>query len=330
MGYSKENYAAVSELFRKKRIQSRENEANEAAVIRERLPEVAKIDAVLAGTGAQIMKAAMEFSGKEYERKLKKLESQCDELNGAREELLRHAGYPADYGRPRFECEKCNDTGIDSATGKVCGCYKRALSQAGLESSGIGKLVGTQSFDTFDLSFYTGDDRANAEIILSSAKNYAANFGTEKAHNILYIGKTGLGKTHLSSSVAKSIIERGFDVIYDSAQNIFSDFEKEKFSRYQTEEVPDTRRYLSCDLLIIDDLGTEMSTQFTLSCFYNILNTRIASGKSTMINTNLAPDALLRKYDDRIYSRLMGEFSAYVFRGNDVREQKLKKSGEKS
>ena len=206
--------------------------------------------------------------------------------------------------------------------GKMCKCMRRALTLAGYESSGVLKLIGKQNFDTFDLTYYEGAEKTNMERILDRAKRYAAGFDGKHMRNLLFIGTTGLGKTHLSSAIAKEVVEGGFDVVYESAQKIFSDFEAEKFGRAAAGENR-TERYLACDLLIIDDLGTEMQSQFTVSCLYNLVNTRLISEKSMIISTNIRKEELLAKYTDRITSRLFGEFEICVFAGKDIRSQKL-------
>ena len=134
------------------------------------------------------------------------------------------------------------------------------------------------------------------------------------------MGKTGLGKTHLSTSVAVKVIERGFDVLYVSVCSMISDFEKKRFNY---NESVDLSRYYSADLLIIDDLGAEMTNQFTVSCFYDVINSRITNRKSTIINTNLKKEEIAARYGDRIESRLFGEYLPVPFLGKDIRGQKI-------
>ena len=143
--------------------------------------------------------------------------------------------------------------------------------------------------------------------------------------NLLLIGGTGLGKTHLSSALAKRVIERGFDVKYVSAMDLISDFELKRFGNsISAHESDDTATYYDCDLLIIDDLGTEMTNQFTVSCLYNVINVRINNAKCTVISTNLAQNDLRQRYWDRITSRLFGEYRPLLFVGTDIRAQKLR------
>lgn len=159
---------------------------------------------------------------------------------------------------------------------------------------------------------------------VSLAYRYANGFEAGSSGNLLLMGGTGLGKTHLCSAMARVIIERGYDVYYTGAQGMISDFERERFGNSASygggEEIG---RYFDCDLLIIDDLGTEVTNQFTVACLFNIINTRLSSGRSTIINTNLTPSELQSRYTDRIVSRLLGEYRMLRFVGIDVRKQKL-------
>ena len=154
-------------------------------------------------------------------------------------------------------------------------------------------------------------------------RSFAEGFVPGSGKNLLLIGKTGTGKTHLSTAIAKKIIEKGFDVLYDSAQNIFTAFENDRFRSGYGPYEPEATKFLECDLLILDDLGTEFANQFTVSCLYNLINTRQNKGLSTIISTNLSYDELSGKYEDRIFSRLMGADSkVLLFAGRDRRVSK--------
>ena len=190
-----------------------------------------------------------------------------------------------------------------------------------IQSSGIGKLIDKQSFENFDLEWYKSnpDHYERMKRNVKIAKNYADNFARHE-DNLLLIGSTGTGKTHISTAIAKTIISQGFDVLYDSAQNIISDYETDRFrSGYgQTEQI--SEKYVECDLLIIDDLGTEFTNQFSISVLYNLLNTRLNKGLSTIISTNLSAQELASKYEGRIYSRMIGTgYTVLRFEGNDHR-----------
>ena len=319
MAYNPENYKRIAAQYKDKNLRAKEAAEARRAELHEKLPQVAEIDRALSATGLRSMREAL--NGREgLDARIRKLEEGNNLLLEARREILRANGYPEDYSSVKYECEECQDVGF--VNGKMCKCMRRALTLAGYESSGVLKLIGKQNFDTFDLTYYEGAERANMERILDRAKRYAAGFDGKHMRNLLFIGTTGLGKTHLSSAIAKEVVEGGFDVVYESAQRIFSDFEAEKFGRAAAGENR-TERYLSCDLLIIDDLGTEMQSQFTVSCLYHLVNTRRISEKSMIISTNIRKEELLAKYTDRITSRLFGEFEICVFAGKDIRSQKL-------
>ena len=173
---------------------------------------------------------------------------------------------------------------------------RQLLVEAGYRSSGLGNLLKKQKFDNFSLHFYNGEDKEAAETALSVAKKFAADF--DKTHaSLLFVGGTGLGKTHLSSAIAKTVIDRGYDVLYTSAVNMLSEFERVKFRGEQDE----TDRYFLAELLIIDDLGAEFISQFSVSALYNLINTRQNKGRSTIISTNwtIAAITAIKRMNER-------------------------------
>ncbi len=319
MAYNAENYKKIAAQYKDKNLRAKEAAEARREELHRKLPQVAEIDRALSATGLRIMREALK--GKEgLDVRIRKLEEGNNLLLEARREILRANGYPEDYSSVHYECEECQDIGF--VNGKMCKCMRRALTLAGYESSGVLKLIEKQNFDTFDLNYYKGAERRNMEQILEISKDYALNFRDDTMRNLLFMGDTGLGKTHLSSAIAKVVVDRGFDVVYESAQKIFSDFEAEKFGRVPQGENR-TERYLACDLLIMDDLGTEMQSAFTVSCLYYLINTRLINEKSMVISTNIDKEEFSRQYTDRITSRLLGEFTVCVFAGTDIRSQKL-------
>ena len=158
--------------------------------------------------------------------------------------------------------------------------------------------------------------------ILDFCRDYAADFATDSPSLLLY-GATGLGKTHLSLAIASEAVKKGYGVIYGSAQNLMSRLEKEHFSSGRNSEYEGSEQaLLECDLLIIDDLGAEFSTQFTVAELYNIINTRIMSRLPVIISTNLTPDGLEQKYTQRITSRIIGNYITLYLCGKDIRQIK--------
>ncbi len=324
--YNRKNYIRIKASFAGKQKTAKERAEARKAEIEAKHPEFIRINHALASTGIRIFEAVIGKK-EELSARIAALEKENASLLEDRRAMLVAIGYPEDYLDIKYECPLCEDTGFVQNGERLCTCMKRALILAGYESSGIGELLHTQTFDSFSLGFAkTAEERALLSQNLESARSYAENFSSEKAHNLLLFGATGLGKTHLSTAIAKTVIDRGFDVYYDTAQNIFADFEAERFDRAynQGDDARATDKYFDCDLLIIDDLGTEMTNQFTVSCLYNLLNTRLNRAKSTVLNTNLTHADILRRYGERISSRLLGEYYQMPFKGSDVRMEKLR------
>ena len=285
-----------------------------AEILRSESEEIAKIDAELSTTGLQLMKAAC------YGGDISEVRERNKALQQRRREIIVSLGYPADYDQVHYTCEKCSDSGyIDGV--KMCSCLRELIIKGRIAESAMGKLIEKQSFDNFELGVYAYDPKVQErmKMILAMAKNYVRDFST-KRENLLLIGKTGTGKTHISTAIARELIHQGYDVIYDSTQNIISDFEADRFKSGYGREENKSEKYLNCTLLIIDDLGTEFQNSFTVSTLYNLLNARQNSDLPTIISTNLSPEELSAKYEDRIFSRIMGSGTKVLpFMGNDIR-----------
>lgn len=287
---------------------------------------IKEIDEALAKTGLRVYAEALDKSScVPLEKRIDALREENEELQNARALLLREAGFAEDYTKPSFECAVCSDTGYVGID--PCECLIKALRKESYLSSGLGAILSDQTFENFDLSLYPDRAKDMMKFVYESVESFAEQFGKKQDadKNLMFYGGTGLGKTHLSTALAKRIIDRGFYVIYDTAQNVMHNFERERFSKIGSPVSTD--RYFECDLLIIDDLGSEFSNSFTHATLYNLLNTRIYSGKGTVISTNLANSELARNYDERIVSRIFGTFRTFSFEGDDIRmlkrQQKL-------
>ena len=321
MSYNREDYIRIKAEFSQKYILARERAGQRRTELHSKFPRVWDIDRLLSRTGMDIM--GIMSSGKNTEEQIARLKERNDKLLLERGKILREGGYPEDYSDIKYDCDKCGDTGFVDT--RMCECMKKALVMAGYESSGIGALMQSQSFENFSLDFYrTGG--GNADVMKLNRDKlcaFADGFDKDTYRNFLFIGGTGLGKTHLSTSVAKRVIDRGCDVLYVTAVGMISDFEAMRFGD-GSKAKHDTERYMEAELLIIDDLGTEVANQFTLSCIYDVINGRINSRRSTIINTNLSSKDIESKYNERIYSRLIGEYYPVLFSGTDIRKQKIK------
>ena len=324
MGYNGENYKRVREAYRTKYLRAYEIADERMDEVHAKSPELAAIDRELRLTGAEIALAVIG-TGEEYRERLAAAEAKNIALQAKRTALLAELGYPADYTLPPYECERCKDSGFVDT--KMCECMRRELVMAAYETSGLGALMRTQSFESFDLSFYSAEngDRSRMQSNFEQLRLYAERF-TMDSDSLLLVGPTGLGKTHLSTAVAKTVIGRGYDVLYVSAVGMIGDFEARRFGTGAGDgSVRGTERYYEADLLIIDDLGTEVINQFTVSCLYDVINSRINNRKCTFINTNLSRKEIEDKYTERITSRLFGEYYPLPFVGTDIRRQKRMK-----
>ena len=326
MGYNKENFKRIRAEYETKTFAAQEEADVRRNELYTAIPELYEMDRRLAQFGLRIMKAAL--AAENTEEKIAELRAENERITRERAALLASRGYPADYSEPKYDCNLCRDTGYVGI--KMCSCMRRRLVEAGMHSSGLGALMQKQTFENFSCEYYAGDATAyrvmgdNYRYLRRYAESFALEAGKEIPQSLLFLGGTGLGKTHLSTAIARVITERGYDVFYNSAVGMISDFESRRFGNgVAATTTDDTTTYTECDLLIIDDLGTEVVNQFTLSCLYHVINTRLNLQKPTIISTNLTPSELRKLYSDRISSRLTGEFQVIPFYGTDVRKQKL-------
>lgn len=322
MGYSKEAYRQIRELYRTKALAAEEVAERRTAEVHAKSPELETVDRELGKTAAEIALATLG-TGASWQEKLAAVREKNLALQAKRRDLLTALGYPVDYTDPPYACEKCRDTGYVGI--RMCDCMRKELVFASFASSGLGDLIHKQTFENFDLGYYM-DNATNYTRMkqnLERVRAYAEAF--PDGGNLLFCGQTGLGKTHLSTALARRVMERGYDVSYTSAINLFGAFEAARFGNRMTDGGEEPARFGECDLLIIDDLGTEVTNQFTVSCLYMVLNSRLNAGKSIVVSTNLTPKEIKERYVDRVASRLLGEFQPVQFSGIDIRQQKLMK-----
>lgn len=287
-------------------------DARTAALCRE-IPALAKLDRELAACGPALIAAAI---GKDL-AKLKEIEAHNLALQEKRKNLLVAHGYKPNEDAPVYDCALCSDSGYVKSS--LCVCVKKQIALSAYASAGLGKGLIGKTFENFSLRYYEGEELSRMETILAICKKYAQNFSKD-AQSLLFMGKTGLGKTHLSAAIAREVAAKGYSVLYETSQKLFDTYEAARFAR---EGAPSTEKYETCDLLIIDDLGAECGSQYTAATFFNLLNTRLIEGKPILINTNLNRPQLEKAYGERVLSRLLGEFRVLLFAGKDIRMQKL-------
>ena len=284
------------------------------------IPEIRRIDARLRTQMSELVGLTIKRSA-DLTDALSALEEESLALQVKKAELLNERGYPADYLEDIYSCPKCKDTGFIGSA--MCSCltqeYNRQLTA---ELSTLLKN-NDERFESFDLSLY-GEAREAMSIVFDTCREYAASF-SERSMNLLFQGGTGLGKTFLSACIARVVAQNGHSVCYDTAASALEAFELKKFARdAETAEKAATRveRMLECELMILDDLGTEMLTQISISALYTLINTRLVEGKKTIISTNLTDAELARRYTPQICSRIDGEFLKLPFAGTDIRMMK--------
>lgn len=321
MAYSKETYKKAEQELAQRRNRALAEREDRHRIAVESVPEILETEERMSAAGLATIKALGmgAVDAKEYIRKLSEINLNAQ---AQRRMFLKKAGFPEDWLDVHYSCPKCEDKGF--VNGIMCDCFKDLLKSLEYEKLCSKLPVGNCRFDNFKLDYYPDgagtSPRRRMESVLNYCKTYATDFSRRSPSLLLY-GKTGLGKTHLSLAVAGKAVESGYGVIYTSAQNLFNKLEKEKFGRSDgnTEET-----ILDCDLLIIDDLGAEFTTQFTVSALYNIINSRELEGKPTIISTNLTPEQLTSTYSERITSRILSNFVMLYFDGSDIRQIKTR------
>ena len=276
-----------------------------------REPELADIDRRLRGTMSQIITRALK-GGRDPVPAIHAIRDENLALQRRRGEILTALGCPADYLEEKPRCARCGDAGF-LPDGSMCACLRSYYAREQIAELSHMLDIGSQSFDTFRLDYYSTDrgglprsPREAAQRNLEICQSFARDFRPGK-QNLLLFGAPGLGKTFLSACIARTVSEEGFSVAA-------------KFRRDDVDEPDESvERCMACDLLILDDLGTEMTTAFVQSALYQLLNGRLLAGKSTIISTNLDPDQIGRRYSAQIMSRLEGEFELLPFIGQDIR-----------
>lgn len=250
----------------------------------------------------------------------------AEELNRSRRELseqsarktalLEAAGYPRDYLAPIYDCADCQDTGY--INGERCHCFRQRTIRLLYAQSNLQELLSRENFSTLSYDYYKGEDLANFKKAAETSLNFVKDFPSYR--NLIFFGTVGTGKSFLSGCIAKELLDQGYSVIYFSAIGLFSLLAQYSFQTNDKEMLYKTYQDLyNCDLVIVDDLGTEVTNSFTNSQFFSFLNERHLRRKATVINTNLGIEDLKNRYSERILSRLAGNYIFRKLTGPDIR-----------
>ena len=289
-----------------------------------RVPEIQRMDETMRRQMTELVRLTISHPADLKER-LAALEKDNLDIQVRRAELLVENGWSVEYLDDIYSCPKCRDSGVYE--GGVCSCLEKLYNKELTKELGTLLQHGDESFARFDLNYYDAapvngvSPRETMTMVLGACRKFADNFPAVSA-NLLFQGGTGLGKTYLSACIARVVAAKGYSVCYDSAAAALEAFEVQKFSRDpETSEAANARvrRMLDCDLMILDDLGTEMISSISTSALYTLLNTRLVNGNKIIISTNCSDEELQKKYTPQIYSRIKGEFLRLPFVGRDIR-----------
>ena len=316
-------YDIILRDYENRQLKNRHEAEQRAAYVYDHVPGYRELDESVAAVSVS--------QGKKYlagdEQAMEELKLLISELSFKKARLLKEAGLPEDYLKPVHTCPDCRDTGyID---GQKCHCFKQAMISLLYEQSNIREMLQHDNFQSLSYEYYEGEDLSRFKKAVITCQNFIKNFNSDY-HNLFFYGTVGTGKTFLSNCAAKELIESGHSVIYFSAAGLFDLLSRYSFN-YKSKE-DERERYADlyqCDLLIVDDLGTELTNQFVASRLFSLLNQRHMGKKATVISTNLSLEELRDRYSDRIFSRITSHYELCKLTGPDIRMYKKRLSNRK-
>lgn len=321
MGLTNSQYQAIMREYEQKQLRSHDRVARHYAEVYEKSPDFQSLDESIAILSVQHGKKLL--SGEEHT--IESLKKELSTLRKKKKELLVSAGFPEDYLEPIFACPLCQDTGyID---GQKCRCFKRAASRLLYEQSHLADILEKENFNTFSLNYYSEQyidpksGRSSLTVMtdtLSVCKQFVQTFH-DQHRNLFFYGDVGIGKTFLSNCIAKELMDAGFSVIYYSAPSFFNTLAQGTFQKNDPDAQSIYESIFDCDLLIIDDLGTEFTNAFISTQFFTCLNERLLANKSTIISTNLSLESLADLYTERSFSRITSNYTLLKLFGDDIR-----------
>jgi DNA replication protein DnaC len=321
MAYDGKLLARARNQLDRQKAENQAEQQRRKSLVYNKIPEIEIIDNTLRSHMAELVRLTIGHSA-DLSAQIGQLKERNLDLQMRRAELLTEGGFGMDYLDDIYSCPLCKDTGLYK--GGVCQCVDRLYNKELTKELGTLMQRGDESFESFNLNLYPEKDRDTMSMVYSLCMRFAENF-SPSSRNLLLQGGPGLGKTFLSACIARVVAEKGFSVCYDSATAALDNFERARFSR-DTEEgeaaAVRIRRMQDCDLMILDDLGTEMITPMSQSALYTLVNTRLVNGKKMIISTNYTDAELQKKYTPQIFSRISGEFTALPFVGEDIRQVK--------
>lgn len=324
------NNSIINEILReyeKKRDKALYEQKLRQNEVYSKIPRLKEIDKLISKTGLMISKAIIN-NPQDYNNKIEEIKNKLEELKREKAILLTENNIPLEYMDINYECNKCKDTGFLN-DGNKCSCFKQALINRAYKMSNLEHILYKENFQTFNINIFSDKPfenekitpRENMQNILSICEGFVFNFDEDNEENLLFYGTTGLGKTFMCNCIAKALLDKGKIVIYQTAFKILEIIEEYRFRRNSNKDEYklDYELLFDADLLIIDDLGTELVNTFTNTEIFNIVNSRLIKGNKTIISTNLSPMEISNTYTDRIFSRILSKFTPIRFFGPDLR-----------
>ena len=287
------------------------------------VPQLKSINDTIASLSVEAARKKLEDDNLSYNLLKKKIE----DLRNEKTKLLLASGYDSDYFEPVYTCCDCKDTGY--INGEKCHCFKQEVINVVYSQSNIKNILSRENFSSFSYEYYSDEDinpttglssLDTAKRAVDECKHFIEDF-EHKPKNLFFYGNTGVGKTFLSNCVAKELLEKGYSVIYFTAFQLFDILSKGVFDR-DADAIAAHQNIFDCDLLIIDDLGTEFANSFTTSQLFLCVNERLLRQKSTIISTNLNLNQMIDMYSERTWSRISSNYTLIKLFGDDIRIQK--------
>lgn len=320
--------------YERKREQNEIDLKNRKRDIYSKIPDIGHIDDEIAKVGLNLTKSIL-LNKNNREAIINESKIKMDNLKQEKERLLLTHGISPSELELKYSCNICKDTGF-LKNGKKCNCFKQQIINEFYKMSNLDKMLMKQNFANFDYNVFSTETaegsnksaRENMVTVSDICSKFVSNFDQDNEENLLFYGGTGLGKTYMCNCIAKDLLDKGYLVIYQTSFKILEILEDYKFKRGASTSLIEEnyKNLFDCDLLIIDDLGTELNNSFTSSEIFNIINTRLISGKKIIISTNLTPHQLGKTYTQRTLSRILDKFTMLKFIGKDLRwEQKVTK-----
>lgn len=313
MALTNAQYDRILQVYNQKRLDTRRQLETRTEEIYRKIPEYKELDQLTATISVQQGKKNLLGDS----NALDELKDILEDLNRQKKLLLTAAGYSVNYLDPVYSCSYCKDTGF--IDGEKCHCFKQAIMNTLYEQSNIREILLEESFENASFEYQQGEDLTRFRNALSNSQKFVENFDLDY-QNILFYGTVGTGKSFLSNCIANALIQKGHSVIYFSAGDLFAKISEFTFQKSGKDNLQNPYDDLyNCDLLVIDDLGTELTNQFVIAQLFSCLNERHLRRKATVISTNLPMEDLRDRYSDRIFSRIISNYEVCKLSGQDVR-----------